>query len=107
MEETTPITNEDTIAKVHSDDVPTSTGPSLEVTSEVGHTFSDVLDKLKQGLKATRACWNRPDVVMAQFPDEHSANTFPYLYLMHEKSRAPWFPSNSDLFTNDWIIIYN
>lgn len=93
-------------------------------------TFEQVLPELKKGRKAFRTSWNGnhltvPKVnqekgeveypvevrllVQAQFPDEHSKMGNPYLYIDATAlggTLNPWVPSQTDLFADDWILIY-
>jgi len=51
--------------------------------------------------------------VKVQYPDEHSQNNIPYLYLFtqpvqeNERNyvRVPWVPSQADMFSSDWLAI--
>jgi hypothetical protein len=76
--------------------------------------FSEALIAVKQGNKIQRAGWNGPDLcVIAQYPDEHSKMTLPYLYIEYPefpegsggRKRCPWFPSQTDIMEDDWRII--
>lgn len=73
--------------------------------------FSKALELIKNGNKVTRAGWNGSKYggltmyVTAQFPDSGSKNTQPYLYMIVNDIRTPWFPSNGDIFANDWLVI--
>ena len=72
-------------------------------------TFSDALNQLKEGAMLTREGWNGKGLfVMAQFPDENSKMGVPYLYINATAlggSRAPWVPSQTDLFAEDWRMV--
>lgn len=76
-------------------------------------SFSEALDKLKSGFfsKIFRLGWNGVGMhVSLQQPDEHSANTLPYVYIEAPKEspvcpdgfRVPWLPSQHDLMKDDW-----
>jgi hypothetical protein len=79
-----------------------------------GTTFSNALIALRMGRKMYREGWNgniHRDVeqpllfVEAQFPDEHSKMGVPYLFIDARGlggERAPWVPSITDLFADDW-----
>jgi hypothetical protein len=51
--------------------------------------------------------------IQAQFPDEHSKMTLPYLYIEYPKgspaypdgSRVPWFASQTDMLADDWFVV--
>jgi len=74
--------------------------------------FSDALKDLKAGYHLTRKGWNGkgqhdliPFVAM-QNPDEHSANTLPYIYIITVTGdRVPWLASQTDLLAEDWESI--
>lgn len=71
--------------------------------------FSQALKEAKNGNGVAREDWNGKGlIVRAQFPDEGSANTFPYLYIDAAAlggGRGPWVPSQTDLFGEDWRIV--
>ena len=75
------------------------------------YNFSAAFHLTKIGYKITRDGWNGAKFggltmfVTVQFPDEHSANTNPYLYIVVGDARTPWHPSNLDLFAEDWKIV--
>ena len=69
-----------------------------------GESFSAALYMLKSGRKMQRSGWNgRGMFVAIQEPDEHSANTLPYIW-MHtaDGHRVPWVASQTDLLSCDW-----
>lgn len=72
-------------------------------------TFGTALAYLKEGKKMTRTGWNGKGLfVQAQFPDEHSKMTNPYLYINAQSVGGklnPWLPSQTDLFAEDWEIV--
>ncbi|MEN6316706.1 MAG: DUF2829 domain-containing protein [Clostridiaceae bacterium] len=77
-----------------------------------GMTFGLALEAMKVGKKCARPGWNGKGMYLqAQFPDEHSKMTFPYLYMTipdctEGLRRLPWQPAQVDLFSDDWMIIY-
>jgi hypothetical protein len=51
-------------------------------------------------------------LVKAQFPDENSKMTLPYLYIEYPETakttpggKCPWLASQTDLMAEDWNII--
>lgn len=72
-------------------------------------TFSEALEALKKDLMLTRDGWNGNNLfVMAQYPDDNSKMGVPYLYINATAmggTRAPWVPSQTDLFAEDWSIV--
>lgn len=79
----------------------------------VGLSFSEALNAVKTGRAIQRAGWNGTGLVIkAQFPDEHSKMTLPYLYIEYPitskttpGARCPWHASQSDIMAEDWIIL--
>lgn len=69
-------------------------------------TFSEALDAVKQGKPIQRIGWNGKGLlVKAQYPDEHSKMTLPYLYIEYpDGKRCPWLASQTDIMENDWLI---
>ena len=75
--------------------------------------FSTALNYLKDGKVVQRLGWGNPNItVHVQLPDENSANTEPYLYMVKEpltpdvkKKRFPLDLSCESIFANDWILV--
>lgn len=76
--------------------------------------FGTALSYLKSGKKLQRSGWNGKSMwIKAQFPDEHSKMTHPYLYIEYPSghpaypngSRVPWLASQTDLMAEDWSIV--
>jgi hypothetical protein len=81
-----------------------------------GISFPQALQHAMNSNAVARDGWNGSRVgitqrVLAQFPDEKSKMTQPYLFIeqYHEESgvgtRTPWTPSQGDLFANDWRVL--
>jgi len=76
-------------------------------------SFSVALEAAKKGKCIQRIGWNGSGlVVKAQFPDENSKMTLPYLYIEYPidakttpGARCPWLASQTDLMAEDWLII--
>lgn len=49
--------------------------------------------------------WKEDVVIRAQFPDEHSKMTAPYLYVESRFGRVPWKETMIELFAEDWEIV--
>ena len=66
--------------------------------------FSQILYRLKMGSAAERNGWNGKGMfIKAQYPDNGSKNTLPYLWLWTvDGKRVPWLASQTDLFAEDW-----
>lgn len=71
-----------------------------------GTTFSQALDHAKLGGAISRTGWNGKGLlVKAQFPDEHSKMTLPYLYIEYpDGKRCPWLASQTDIMAEDWNL---
>ncbi len=67
---------------------------------------------------AKRKGWNGVEggktmFIKVQYPDEHSQNNIPYLFIFTEPvpesernyTRVPWVPSQADMFSDDWLFI--
>jgi len=73
--------------------------------------FGQAIEAVKVGKKVTRPGWNGGGMHMeAQYPDEHSKTTHPYLLMVvpgcEEGLRLlPWQPAQVDVFAEDWRIV--
>ena len=76
-------------------------------------SFGDALRELKRGKSVQRNGWNGKGLkIKAQFPDEHSKMTLPYLYIEYPTdaqntpgARCPWLASQTDIMAEDWEIV--
>ncbi len=75
-------------------------------------SFSEALIHAKAGYFIARTGWNNPDIkVGVQYPDENSANTEPYLYMIkinNDPTTTKRFPldlSAESIFADDWYIV--
>lgn len=67
--------------------------------------FGLALEAMKKGMGARLPHW-KPDVVIrAQYPDERSKMTAPYLYVESRFGRVPWKETMIELFSDDWVIV--
>lgn len=77
-------------------------------------SFSWALDMLKKGHAVARLGWNGKGLcVKAQFPDENSKMTLPYLYIEYPQdakttpgARCPWLASQTDIMAEDWGFFF-
>ena len=80
--------------------------------------FGDMLKEMKAHpeKKFSRKGWNGKGIyIQLQVPDEHSANTLPYIYMVTDKlvsdnpnaprGRVPWLASQTDMLCDDWVEI--
>jgi hypothetical protein len=66
--------------------------------------FGQAIEELKKGNLVTREGWNgKGQCLGLQNPDENSANTLPYIYIITvQKQRVPWLASQTDMLAEDW-----
>ena len=76
------------------------------------HDFRWALSLIKQGKRVSRSGWNNPSIqVFAQYPDEGSANTLPYLVMEKgtkgegDYARFPLDLSAESVFAEDWFEV--
>ncbi len=74
--------------------------------------FSEALELMKQGKRVSRVGWRNPSIkVFVQFPDEHSANTIPYMVMekgdrgVGDYKRFPLDLSAESVFADDWCEV--
>lgn len=97
--------------------------PDYEVEyKEELYDFSTALDALKKWDRITRQWWNGKWLyITLQNPDSNSKMTLQYIYMGIKKcncywtekacnncwkyNRIPWIASQSDLLSEDWIIL--
>lgn len=67
--------------------------------------FGLALEEVKKGKGMRLPQWNKEVNVRAQFPDEYSKMTAPYLYVQSRFGCVPWKETMIELFSNDWEVI--
>lgn len=67
--------------------------------------FGKALEELKEGKKVTREAWGTVVSIEAQFPDENSKMTKPYIYMNKGKDKFPCDLSCESIFAEDWVIV--
>lgn len=78
--------------------------------------FGKAIEALKEGKKVAREGWNGKGIFLElQVPDEFSKMSHPYVYIdtlglqtentKAPKNRVPWLPSQTDMLSEDWIIV--
>ena len=78
-------------------------------------SFSEALVAVKKGYAIQRSGWNGVGLkVKAQFPDENSKMTLPYLYIEYPTdhstypgAKCPWLASQTDIMAEDYEILDN
>ena len=68
-------------------------------------SFGDALKLVKRGMGMRLPQWKEDVVIRAQFPDEHSKMTAPYLYVESRFGRVPWKETMIELFSEDWEVV--
>ena len=79
----------------------------MKKRSQMGvHDIGWAVMVLRDGRFVTRKGWNgKGQSLGLQTPDDHSANTLPYVYLITAKGdRVPWLCSQTDLLAEDWEL---
>lgn len=69
--------------------------------------FGEALAAVKKGLAIQRVGWNGKGLlVKAQYPDEFSRMSLPYLYIEYPNGdRCPWLASQTDIMSEDWLVV--
>jgi hypothetical protein len=49
--------------------------------------------------------WQEDVKIKAQYPDEHSKMTSPYLYVVSRFGKVPWKETMVELFSEEWIVV--
>ena len=78
-----------------------------EVRMSFGRAFNFInnpVTKDKMGMRLPH--WKEDVVVRIQFPDENSKMTAPYLYVESRFGRVAWIPTQIELFSKDWVVVY-
>ena len=70
-------------------------------------TFSEALERLKNGGRVSRKGWNGPNQFLKlQVPDVGSKMTLPYIYITTVQGElVPWLASQTDILECDWILL--
>ena len=67
--------------------------------------FGEAFEQVKNGKGMRLPQWKDDVVIRAQYPDEHSKMTAPYLYVESRFGRVPWKETMIELFSDEWEII--
>ncbi len=67
--------------------------------------FSKAFEEVKTGKGMRLPKWSPDIVIRAQYPDEHSKTTAPYLYVESRFGRVPWISTNIELFSAAWEVV--
>ncbi|WOA57305.1 Thoeris anti-defense Tad2 family protein [Bacillus mycoides] len=67
--------------------------------------FGQAFEEVKKGKGMRLSQWSKDVLIRAQFPDEHSKMTAPYLYVESRFGRVPWKETNIELFAENWEVV--
>lgn len=67
--------------------------------------YGYALEEVKKGKGMRLPQWNDDVVIRAQYPDEYSKMTAPYLYVESRFGRVPWKETVIEQFNNNWEVV--
>ncbi|AID50500.1 hypothetical protein [Bacillus phage CP-51] len=67
--------------------------------------YGTAFEEVKTGKGMRLPQWSPEVVIRAQFPDEGSANTAPYLYVESRFGRVPWKETVIEQFSEEWVVV--
>ena len=71
--------------------------------------FGSAFEAVKKGKGMRLPHWKDDVVIRAQYPDENSKMTAPYLYVESTRDgkvrRVPWKETIPELFSEEWIVV--
>lgn len=67
--------------------------------------FGESFEQVKAGKGMRLPQWAPDVVIRAQYPDEHSKMTAPYLYVESRFGRVPWKETMIELFSDKWEVV--
>ena len=67
--------------------------------------FGDAFEQVKEGKGMRLPQWSPEVVIKAQYPDEHSKMTAPYLYVQGRHGMVPWKETMVELFSDKWEVV--
>jgi hypothetical protein len=68
--------------------------------------FGKALEEVKKGNAMRLPSWGKDVMIKAQFPDEHSKMTAPYLYVESRFGLVPWKETMIELFSEEWEVLH-
>ena len=78
---------------------------TLETNLEKQMNFGKALEEVKQGKAMRLPQWSEDVLIKAQFPDENSKMTAPYLYVESRYGLVPWKETMIELFSEAWEVV--
>ena len=67
--------------------------------------FGEAFEQVKKSKGMRLPFWKEDVVIKAQFPDENSKMTAPYLYVESRFGLVPWKETMIELFSEEWEIV--
>ena len=67
--------------------------------------FGEALEWVKKGNGMRLPKWSQDVVIRAQYPDENSKMTAPYLYVESRFGKVPWKETMIELFSEEWEVV--
>ena len=67
--------------------------------------FGIAFEEVKLGSAMRLPQWGEDVLIKAQFPDENSKMTSPYLYVESRFGKVPWKETMIELFSDDWEVV--
>lgn len=67
--------------------------------------FGKAFEQVKKGAGMRLPQWKNDVVIRAQFPDENSKMTAPYLYAESRFGKVPWKETMIELFSDKWEVV--
>lgn len=68
--------------------------------------FGQAFEQVKQGAAMRLPHWGEDVSIKAQYPDEHSKMSAPYLYVESRFGRVPWKETMIELFSEEWEVVH-
>jgi len=68
--------------------------------------FGEAFEQVKQGMGMRLPSWSPDVIILAQFPDENSKMTAPYLYVSSRFGNVPWKETMIELFSEEWGVVH-
>jgi hypothetical protein len=67
--------------------------------------FGQAFENVKAGKGMRLPQWGEDVVIRAQYPDEYSKMTAPYLYVESRFGKVPWKETMIELFSEKWEVV--
>ena len=67
--------------------------------------FGQAFEEVKTGKSMRLPAWQEDVKIKAQFPDENSKMTAPYLYVDSRFGKVPWKETMIELFSEEWEVV--